>query len=186
MQTLGIIIGAAGAGIASSLVANLINPFIRLILGGVNFSGIFLDLSGNNTASFAAAKRCGAAVFAYGRPYPGHHQFFDHRLCAIHADQGREQVKGSPGKGGRGNFWPNSRRSGDLNPRDVAQVNATSREGRSAQSGGFMRQAICARQSGPDHPAAAHYGYLSGTECARPCAETPAVHNMQSMRFAGL
>lgn len=62
----GIIIGAAFTAIVSSLVGDLINPVIGLILGGINFSDMFLDLSGTNPASFAAAKESGAAVFAYG------------------------------------------------------------------------------------------------------------------------
>ncbi|MBC7675780.1 MAG: large conductance mechanosensitive channel protein MscL, partial [Rhodoferax sp.] len=62
----GIIIGAAFTAIVSSLVGDLINPVIGLILGGVNFSDMFVDLSGTNPASFTAAKESGAAVFAYG------------------------------------------------------------------------------------------------------------------------
>lgn len=62
----GIIIGAAFTAIVSSLVSDLINPVIGLILGGVNFSDMFVDLSGTSPASFAAAKESGAAVFAYG------------------------------------------------------------------------------------------------------------------------
>ena len=62
----GIIIGAAFTAIVNSLVGDLINPIIGLILGGVNFSDMFVDLSGTNPASFAAAKDSGAAVFAYG------------------------------------------------------------------------------------------------------------------------
>lgn len=62
----GIIIGAAFTAIVSSLVGDLINPIIGLILGGVNFSDMFIDLSGTNPASMAAAKEAGAAVFAYG------------------------------------------------------------------------------------------------------------------------
>ena len=37
-----------------------------IILGGINFSDMFLDLSGTHPASLAAAKESGAAVFAYG------------------------------------------------------------------------------------------------------------------------
>ena len=62
----GIIIGAAFTAIVSSLVGDLINPVIGLILGGVNFSDMFVDLSGTSPASFTAAKESGAAVFAYG------------------------------------------------------------------------------------------------------------------------
>ena len=49
-----------------ALVGDLINPIIGLILGGINFSDMFIDLSGTNPASLAAAKESGAAVFAYG------------------------------------------------------------------------------------------------------------------------
>lgn len=62
----GIIIGAAFTAIVNSLVGDLINPIIGLIPGGINFSDMFLDLSGTNPASLAAAKESGAAVFAYG------------------------------------------------------------------------------------------------------------------------
>ena len=62
----GIIIGAAFTAIVNSLVGDLINPIIGLILGGVNFSDMFVDLSGTNPATMAAAKDAGAAVFAYG------------------------------------------------------------------------------------------------------------------------
>ena len=62
----GIIIGAAFTAIVNSLVGDLINPIIGLILGGVNFSDMFIDLSGTNPPTMAAAKEAGAAVFAYG------------------------------------------------------------------------------------------------------------------------
>ncbi|MGL4237068.1 large conductance mechanosensitive channel protein MscL [Tabrizicola sp.] len=62
----GIIIGAAFTAIVNSLVGDLINPIIGLILGGVNFSDMFVDLSGTNPVSLKAAQDSGAAVFAYG------------------------------------------------------------------------------------------------------------------------
>ena len=62
----GIIIGAAFTAIVTSLVGDLINPIIGLFMNGVNFSDMFIDLSGTNPASLAAAKDSGAAVFAYG------------------------------------------------------------------------------------------------------------------------
>ena len=64
----GIIIGAAFTAIVGSLVGDLINPIIGLILGGVNFSDIYVVLSGTvpDGASLAAAREAGAAVFAYG------------------------------------------------------------------------------------------------------------------------
>ena len=62
----GIIIGAAFTAIVNSLVGDLINPIIGLITGGVDFSNLFIDLSGTNPASLAAAREAGAPVFAYG------------------------------------------------------------------------------------------------------------------------
>lgn len=62
----GIIIGAAFTAIVNSLVADLINPIIGLITGGVDFSNLFIDLSGTAPVSLAAAREAGAPVFAYG------------------------------------------------------------------------------------------------------------------------
>ncbi|MEY4698153.1 MAG: hypothetical protein RIT14_2581 [Pseudomonadota bacterium] len=62
----GIIIGAAFTAIVNSLVADLINPIIGLITGGVDFSNLFINLGEGDFASLAAAKEAGAPVFAYG------------------------------------------------------------------------------------------------------------------------
>ena len=62
----GIIIGVAFTAIVNSLVGDLINPIIGLILGGINFSDMFIDLSGTHPATMTAARESGAAVFAYG------------------------------------------------------------------------------------------------------------------------
>ena len=62
----GIIIGAAFTAIVNSLVGDLINPIIGLITGGVDFSNLFIDLSGTAPATLAAAKEAGVPVFAYG------------------------------------------------------------------------------------------------------------------------
>ena len=64
----GIIIGAAFTAIVGSLVSDLINPVIGLILGGVDFSNMFVVLNGDVPAGagLQAARDAGAAVFAYG------------------------------------------------------------------------------------------------------------------------
>jgi large conductance mechanosensitive channel len=62
----GIIIGAAFTAIVNSLVADLINPIIGLITGGVDFSNLFVNLGAGDFTSLAAAKEAGAPVFAYG------------------------------------------------------------------------------------------------------------------------
>ena len=64
----GIIIGAAFTAIVNSIVTDLINPFIGLIIGGMDFSNLYLVLRGEvpDGASLKTARDSGAAVFAYG------------------------------------------------------------------------------------------------------------------------
>jgi len=67
-MAVGIIIGAAFTAIVQSMVNDLINPFVGLFLGGVDFTNLYLVLSGDvaRGASLEAAREAGAAVFAYG------------------------------------------------------------------------------------------------------------------------
>jgi large conductance mechanosensitive channel len=64
----GIIIGAAFTAIVNSIVTDLINPIIGLIIGGIDFSNLYLVLSGEVPAGagLQTARDSGAAVFAYG------------------------------------------------------------------------------------------------------------------------
>lgn len=66
-MAVGIIVGAAFTAIVSSLVGDLINPFIALFTGGLDFTGWFYALDGNEYASLAAATEAGAPVFAIGK-----------------------------------------------------------------------------------------------------------------------
>ena len=65
-MAVGIIIGAAFTAIVSSMVADLINPIIGVITGGIDFSNLFINLGEGEFASLAAAREAGAPVFAYG------------------------------------------------------------------------------------------------------------------------
>ena len=65
-MAIGIIIGAAFGKIITSLVGDVIMPPIGLILGRVDFSSLFLSLSGTHYDSLAAAKAAGAATINYG------------------------------------------------------------------------------------------------------------------------
>ena len=66
-MAVGIIIGAAFTAIVKSMVGDLINPFIGLFMGDVDFTNMFIVLSGEGTyASLTEARDAGAAVFAYG------------------------------------------------------------------------------------------------------------------------
>jgi large conductance mechanosensitive channel len=63
---IGIIIGAAFGKIITSLVNDIIMPPIGLILGRVDFSNLFINLSGQSFASLAEAKAAGAPTINYG------------------------------------------------------------------------------------------------------------------------
>ena len=62
----GIVIGAAFTAIVKSFVADIVNPIIGLFTGGVDFSNLFLNLSGKEVASLAQAREEGLAVIAWG------------------------------------------------------------------------------------------------------------------------
>ena len=65
-MAVGIIIGVAFGGIIKSLVADIIMPPIGLLLGGVDFSDIFINLSGGDYESLTAAKEAVAATLNVG------------------------------------------------------------------------------------------------------------------------
>ena len=65
-MAVGIIIGAAFTAIVNSMVADLINPIIGVVTGGIDFSNLFINLGAGDFTSLAAAKAAGAPVFAYG------------------------------------------------------------------------------------------------------------------------
>jgi len=66
----GIIIGAAFTAIVNSVVADLINPILGVLTGGVDFSNLYFvlptDIAVPENASLAAARETGAPIFAYG------------------------------------------------------------------------------------------------------------------------
>jgi len=65
-MAIGIIIGAAFGKIVSSLVADVLMPPIGLLVGKIDFSSLFLNLSGQDYASLAVAKAAGAPTINYG------------------------------------------------------------------------------------------------------------------------
>ncbi|MDE2582739.1 MAG: large conductance mechanosensitive channel protein MscL [Rhodospirillales bacterium] len=62
----GIVIGAAFTGVVNSLVKDIINPVIGLLIGGIDFSNLFVALNGKHYATLAAAKAAGAATMNVG------------------------------------------------------------------------------------------------------------------------
>jgi large conductance mechanosensitive channel len=62
----GIIIGAAFGKIVTSLVADILMPPLGLLIGRMDFSNLFINLSGRPLESLAAAKAAGAVTINYG------------------------------------------------------------------------------------------------------------------------
>jgi len=62
----GVIIGGAFGRIVTSLVEDIIMPPIGLLLGKVDFSNLFIDLSGGTYPSLKAAEEAGAVTIKYG------------------------------------------------------------------------------------------------------------------------
>lgn len=66
-MAVGVIIGGAFGKIVASLVNDIFMPLISLLTGGINVSGLFVQLSGaEKFASIDAAKEAGVATFNYG------------------------------------------------------------------------------------------------------------------------
>ena len=65
-MAIGVIIGGAFGKIVSSLVSDVLMPPIGLLMGKVDFSSLFLNLSGTPQPSLAAAKAAGAPTINYG------------------------------------------------------------------------------------------------------------------------
>ena len=65
-MAVGFIFGAAFATVVKSLVANVIMPPIGLLMGGVDFSSLFIALDGKEYASLAALDAAGAPAIKVG------------------------------------------------------------------------------------------------------------------------
>jgi large conductance mechanosensitive channel len=65
-MAVGIIIGAAFGKIVTSFVSDVLMPPIGLLMGKMDFSNLFIDLSGTGFATLAEAKKAGAATINYG------------------------------------------------------------------------------------------------------------------------
>ena len=63
---IGVIIGGAFGKIVSSLVNDVIMPPIGLLLGNVDFSNLFINLSDGDYATLTAAQEAGAVTINYG------------------------------------------------------------------------------------------------------------------------
>jgi large conductance mechanosensitive channel len=62
----GIIIGAAFTGVVNSLVKDIFNPLLGLLIGGIDFANMFVALNGQHYATLEAAKQAGAPTLNFG------------------------------------------------------------------------------------------------------------------------
>ncbi len=65
-MAVGIVIGAAFGKIVSSFVKDVLMPPLGKLMGGVDFSNLYINLSEGSYASLAAAQEAGAATINYG------------------------------------------------------------------------------------------------------------------------
>jgi large conductance mechanosensitive channel len=65
-MAVGIIIGAAFGKIVTSFVSDILMPPIGRLLGNMDISNLFINLSGREYATLAEAKKAGAATINYG------------------------------------------------------------------------------------------------------------------------
>ena len=67
-MAVGVIIGGAFGKIVTSLVNDVLMPVISLATGGIDFTNLFINLSGSEKyETIQAAQEAGASVFAYGQ-----------------------------------------------------------------------------------------------------------------------
>jgi len=65
-MAVGIIVGAAFGKIVTSFVSDVLMPPLGLLLGKMDFSSLFINLSGKHYATIAEAKAANAATLNYG------------------------------------------------------------------------------------------------------------------------
>ena len=65
-MAVGIIIGAAFGKLINALVGDLIMPVIGLVMGGIDFNQLFINLGGGGFETLKAAEEAGAPVLKYG------------------------------------------------------------------------------------------------------------------------
>jgi len=65
-MAVGFIFGGAFATVVKSLVANIVMPPVGMLMGGVDFSQLFIALDGKAYATMEALDKAGAPAIKYG------------------------------------------------------------------------------------------------------------------------
>ncbi len=94
----GVVIGAAFGKIVTSMVSDILMPPIGKVMGGVNFSDLFINLdpSKGTFQSLKAAKDAGAAVIAYGSFINNVIDFIIVALCIFMVVKAMNSMKKKP------------------------------------------------------------------------------------------
>jgi len=66
-MAVGFIFGGAFATVVKSLVSNVIMPPVGMLMGGVDFSQLFIALDGKEYATMEALDKAGAPAIKYGQ-----------------------------------------------------------------------------------------------------------------------
>ena len=66
-MAVGIIVGGAFGKIVSSLVSDVIMPPVGRLLGGIDFTSLFVNLTSTHYETLAEAQKAGAATLNYGK-----------------------------------------------------------------------------------------------------------------------
>ena len=83
-----VIIGAAFGRIVTSLVEGIIMPPIGMMLGNVDFTNLFIDLSGQRPVSLADAQLEGIACYRLRLLFQRCDHLLDHCVCGFSNRQG--------------------------------------------------------------------------------------------------
>ncbi|MCB1939145.1 MAG: large conductance mechanosensitive channel protein MscL [Rhodocyclaceae bacterium] len=65
-MAVGVIIGGAFGKIVTSLVQDIVMPIVGKLVGGVDFTNLFINLGEGEFASLAEAEKAGAPLVKYG------------------------------------------------------------------------------------------------------------------------
>lgn len=63
---IGVVIGGAFSAIVNSIVNDILMPIVGRLLGGADFTNLFVALDGGSYATLAAAQEAGAPTINYG------------------------------------------------------------------------------------------------------------------------
>ncbi|MBQ7514737.1 MAG: large conductance mechanosensitive channel protein MscL [Schwartzia sp.] len=95
-MAVGVIIGAAFGKIVTSFVSDIMMPPLGLLMGKVDFSNLFINLSDKPVTTLAAAKEAGAPVIAYGQFLNGVIDFLIVAFAVFLMVQQVNRLKGEP------------------------------------------------------------------------------------------